>query len=194
MPDDVDLLTERVTRRIQLWSILIALAGLVLLYLSTPIDRAGYHKIGALLQESGAALFIAGVLAVIWELGGKRAFADEILAKADMSRDLAEAGVDSVAPSFRDSRVNWNKLFKNACRLDIFVAYGATWRNTQAERIEELLSDADAKLRIVLPDPEDSHIVDTLARRFGGMSNEDMKREIEVARAFFQHQKEKAKG
>jgi len=26
------------------------------------------------------------------------------------------------------------------------------------------------------------------------MSNEDMKREIEVARAFFQHQKEKAKG
>lgn len=173
MADDLSLLTERVNRRVQLWSILIAFAGLALLYFSSPIDRAGYHRSGVLLEESGAALFIAGVLAVVWELAGKRAFADEILAKANMARDLAEAGVDTVAASFKDQRINWNDLFKNACRLDIFVAYGATWRNTQAERIERLLSDG-GKLRIVLPDPEDSHVVDSLARRFG-MDTEDMK-------------------
>lgn len=193
MPDDVGLLTERVTLRVQLLSIVVALAGLILLYFSTPVDHAGYHKSGALLEETGAALFIAGILAVIWELRGKRAFADEILAKANMARDLAEAGVDSVVANFRDPRVNWINLFKNACRLDIFIAFGTTWRNTQAERIEELLSDKDAKLRIVLPDPDDTHIVDSLATRFR-MTKENVKRTIEEARAFFQHRKEKAKG
>ena len=106
MTDDLTLLKERVNLRVQLWSVLIALAGLGILFLSTPIEKAGYQKSGILLQEAGAALFIAGVLAVIWELAGKRAFADEILAKANMARDLAEAGVDTIVESFKDHRID----------------------------------------------------------------------------------------
>src|ERR1700688_4697803 len=193
MTDDLALLKERVNLRVGLWSILIALAGLGILLISTPIGKAGYARSGVLLEESGAALFIAGVLAVIWEWGGKRAFADEVLAKANMSRDLAEAGVDTIVMSFKDHRVDWDILFKNACRLDLFVAWGATWRNTQAEQIEKLLSDPDAKLRVVFPDPEVPHIRESLAARFT-MDGEAVKRMINEARDFFQHQKEKASG
>src|SRR5271170_6229103 len=136
---DLQLLAERVNRRVQLVSVLLAFLGIVGVFLSDPVGAAGYHKSSAFLAEGGAALFIAGVLAVVWELVGKRAFADEILATANMSRDLAEAGVEVVTDSFKDERVRWDLLFKNACRLDIFISYGHTWRNTQMERIDELL-------------------------------------------------------
>jgi hypothetical protein len=75
----------------------------------------------------------------------------------------------------------------------MFVAWGATWRNTQAEQIEKLLSDEDAKLRIALPDPEAPHVIESLATRFA-LDNEAIKRMIDEARDFFQHQKEKARG
>src|SRR2546430_14254593 len=117
---ELQLLAERVNRRVQLLSLLFVFIGIAGVFGSDPIRTAGYHKSAAFLAEGGAALFIAGVLAVIWELVGKRAFADEILAKANMSRDLAEAGVEVVTDSFKDERVRWDLLFKNAYRLDIF--------------------------------------------------------------------------
>jgi hypothetical protein len=129
----------------------------------------------------------------VWEKAGKRAFADEILAKANMSRDLAEAGIDVVSHSFKDERINWDQLFKNACRLDVFVAYGHTWRNTQSERIDRLLSDPRAMIRIVLPDPEDTEVVSGLSGRFE-MEPGVVKQEIEETRRFFERRLKKAKG
>jgi hypothetical protein len=193
MADDIILLKERVDRRIQLLSILIALLGLLMLYVSTPVHEAGYKRSGTLLEESGAAIFISGVLAVLWEKAGKRAFADEILAKANMSRDLAEAGIDVITHSFKDDRINWDQLFKNACRLDLFVAYGHSWRNTQSERIDRLLSDAAATIRVILPDPEDDEVVKNLSGRFE-MKPESVKQEIDETRKFFERRVKKAKG
>jgi len=193
MAEDVRLLTERVTLRVLLVSLLVAIIGFVLMYASQPVEKAGYLKTSTLLQESGAAIFIAGLLSVLWELGGKRAFADEILAKANMSRDLAEAGIDVVANSFKDERINWEQLFKNARRLDLFISYGHTWRNTQIERIEKLLSDEHAILRVILPDPDDERTMENLSHRFQ-MQPEELKHEIQEAMLFFEHRKKKSKG
>jgi hypothetical protein len=193
MWDEVRILKERVDLRIWLWSIGIALVGLVFVFYSTRLNEAEHHWTGALSQEGGAALFIAGVLSMLWERGGKRAFADEILAKANMARDLAEAGLVTMVDSFKDARIDWGSLFKNACRLDMFISWGATWRNTHAEQIEKLLSDEEARLRIVLPDPEDRHVVESLANRFQ-KDTEYVRRMIDEARGFFQHQKDKAEG
>src|SRR5438552_5745320 len=118
--DVVRLLTERVNLRIQLVSLVFVILGLGMMFLSLSVGGAGYHKTATLLEESGVAVFISGVLAVLWELAGKRAFADEVLAKANMSRDLADAGIDIVTSSFQDQHISWEQLFKNACRLDIF--------------------------------------------------------------------------
>ncbi|HET9408008.1 MAG TPA: hypothetical protein VFO39_12285 [Candidatus Sulfotelmatobacter sp.] len=190
---DLQLLAERVNRRVQLVSLLLVFVGIASVFLSDPVRTAGYHKWAAFFAEGGAALFIAGVLAVVWELVGKRAFADEILAKANMARDLAEAGVEVVTNSFKDERVRWELLFKNACRLDIFISYGHTWRNTQLERIDDLLSEPGSRLRVVLPDPDDEETMKALASRFN-MSTADVQHEIGDSKVFFEHRRKKAAG
>lgn len=98
-----------------------------------------------------------------------------------------------VTDSFKHERIQWDLLFKNACRLDVFISYGHTWRNTQLERIDELLSDATARLRVMLPDPDHKETMDILASRFN-MSVEDVQREIRDAKAFFEHRKKKSAG
>jgi hypothetical protein len=193
MADNLRLLVERVNLRIQLLSLLFVIVGFASMFASPSVEAAGYHKIAALLHEGGAALVISGALAALWELAGKRAFADEVLAKANMSRDLAEAGIDVVTYSFKDDRISWEQLFKNACRLDVFVSYAHTWRNTQVERIDKLLSDNSAVLRVVLPDPDDKGVLTSLADRFE-MQPEDVRRSIEEGKGFFEHRKRKAKG
>jgi hypothetical protein len=187
------LFIERVNLRSLLFSVIVAVLGFALMAISSPVDGAGYHKIAALLHEAGAALFISVALAALWDLAGKRAFADEILAKANMSRDLADAGIDMVTPSFRDERVNWEELFKCGYRLDLFVAYAHSWRNTQAERIGKLLANSDSKLRVVLPDPDDAEVLKALSVRFG-RKPEVVKQEIVDAQEFYEHRRENAKG
>lgn len=193
MANDLRLLTERVNLRVQLLSLVFAIVGIALMFVSPAVRDAGYHKSATLMEESGAALFISGVLAVLWELAGKRGFADEILAKANMSRDLAEAGIDVAVYSFKDERIRWDQLFKSACKLDLFVAYGHTWRNTHSEKIDKLLSDADAKIRVILPDPAAEELVLALSVRFQ-MDAEIVKQEIGEAIKFFERKRKKAKG
>jgi hypothetical protein len=190
--DHVRLLIERVNLRTLLVSIILAAVGLAALVASRSIDAGGYHKTGVLFQEGGAALFIAMVLAVVWEFAGKRAFADEILAKANMSRDLAEAGIKLATDSFKDERINWDELFRNGCRLDMFVAYASTWRNTQVERIEKFLSEEGARIRIILPDPDDTDVVEGLSKRFETVPD-DVRRLIGEAKAFFEYRERKRK-
>lgn len=132
-------------------------------------------------------------LLLLWDLVGKRAFADEILAKANMSRDLSEAGIEVVSGTFQNKRIVWDELFKNACKLDLFISYGHTWRNSQLERMDKMLSDSDTRIRVVLPDPEDPDVVSILSTRYR-LSKDDMKREITNSREFFEHRKKYAKG
>jgi len=193
MRNDLSLWVERVNLRTILYSLLVAALGIVLIVLSPIADERGYHKLGAIGKEGGSALVISVALAALWDLAGKRAFADEILAKANMSRDLADAGLEIITPSFKDDRISWQDLFKNACRLDLFVSYAHTWRNTQTERIEKLLADPAAKLRVVLPDLGDESVVTILSSRYE-MQPEIFKLEISSAIEFYERKAKKAKG
>lgn len=193
MADTIDLLKERVNLRTFIISFIAGIVGLVFLFLSRPVEQAGYHKLGSLSREGGAVLLASVALAFLWDVAGKRAFADEILAKANMSRDLADAGIGMVARSFQDKRIAWDELFKNACKLDIFISYGHTWRNSQLERIEKMLSDPDSRIRIVLPDPDDEEVARALCTRYV-FPPDKLKREIADAQEFFEHRKKNAKG
>jgi hypothetical protein len=184
---------ERVNLKMLLVSVLIAAIGLALIVLSEPISTYGYHKIGSVVREWGVLMFASVAIAVLWDVAGKRAFADEILAKANMSRDLADAGIDIVTKSFQDRRISWDDLFKNACKLDMFVAYAHTWRNTNIERMDSMLSDKDSRIRIILPDAADEDIVRLLALRFETQPA-NVKRDIYAAKEFFEHRKKRAKG
>jgi hypothetical protein len=193
MADQIRLLVERTNLRTILLAICFAIVGILTLGLSHHAGALEYHRTEAVLREAGAVLLISGVFTAIWEFAGKRAFADEVLAKAGMSRDLADAGIEIVCKSFQDERVRWDLLFKNACKLDIFVAYASTWRNTQIQRIDKLLSEADARLRVILPDPQSNEVMQILATRFES-TPERIREEVNEAKEFFLHRKSKGKG
>jgi hypothetical protein len=191
--NDLSLLKERLNLRTVLCSFIVGAFGFFLLYLSRPIDDSGYHRTSSLFREGGAVLVATVAIALLWDWVGKRAFADEILAKTNMSRDLSEAGIEIVSSSFQDKRIVWEELFKNACKLDLFISYGHTWRNSQIERIDKLLSDPDARIRVVFPDPDDADVVTALSTRYG-LASDDLKKAILDAKSFFEYRKSRAKG
>jgi hypothetical protein len=97
---------------------------------------------------------------------GRRAFLDEVLAKVSMSKELTFAGIAKVSDSFHDADIDWNGLFSSTSRLDVFFSYGHTWRGTHSAKLRDLASKSGAKIRVVLPDPDNAMVVGELARRF----------------------------
>jgi hypothetical protein len=159
-------LPQRVTN---LTSFLVAagfvVAGIAFLALAS-LEYAPRHIwLPSLLGQVGGLLVATGLITVSWELFGKRAFAEEVFSKAQLRADLASSGLERVHDSYLED-VEWASLFENSRSLDIVVAYASTWRNTHRNRLESLVAQEGAKLRVFLPDPHDDQTMSVLARRF----------------------------
>jgi hypothetical protein len=68
---------------------------------------------------------------------------------------------------------DWDALFSGAEKVDIFVAYGRTWRNTHLPQLKEVVSNSKARLQVFLPDPQDMNTISILADRFS-MKRDDL--------------------
>jgi hypothetical protein len=119
----------------------------------------------ALLGQAGGLVLATGLLTVAWDLFGRRAFADEVLAKAGLSADVARAGIVRVTNQYL-AEVEWMSLFRDVSKLDIVVAYAATWRNTHRASLQQVARRSDSRIRVFLPDPDDVQTVAVLAERF----------------------------
>jgi hypothetical protein len=192
MADNLKLFAERVNYRALLMLVPITAAGTGFLFWSQ-FSEAWHHPIRAVvLREIGVLLFATVALTLVWDLVGKRAFADEILAKANMSRDLADAGIDVFTSDFRDNRIPWPELFKCSNKLDIFVSYASTWRNIHLSEIERLLSRQDGHIRVILSDPTNEDLLASLAKRFG-KEKDFLKKQIEESIAFWRERNQQSK-
>jgi len=128
-------------------------------------------------------LIVAILLGGVWELVGKRAFAREVLETARTSADIETAGVTRIGTNYL-ADPDWAHLFSSVQELDIFVAYGATWRNAHLAQLNQLASQPRGRIRVFLPDPEDARTVSTLATRFG-YAEDDLRNRIEETRTSF---------
>jgi hypothetical protein len=152
------------------WAIILALVAVVvaggLFWISSNNE---WFKDSAPLQATlnqVAGLIIAtGLLSVGWELVGKRHFAAEVLAKAQLSAEVVDAGILRITDQYLDD-IEWSELFDGVSKLDIAVAYGRTWRNTHAERLRAVSRRKGTRIRVFLPDPEDAMTMQVLAHRF----------------------------
>jgi hypothetical protein len=133
-------------------------------------------------RDFGSLLIASVTVALLWELYAKRAFIDELLsqgrasindliARTILARELQEAGLRAFTTDFAH-QVKWLDLFMGARRVDLFFSYARSWMNTNNEQLRKLATRADARIRVVLPDPENDQIVSELARRFGKSSDE----------------------
>lgn len=184
---DVRPLKERVNLRVALTVVLTGSAGIAALILSA---QGGwwerYEVWQTLLRELGALLLVTVIITILWDLVGKRAFLDEVCAKARVSAEIRLAGISSVTTSYNLSEIDWGSLFKNVKKLDLFFSYARTWRNTHLQELKRLAASKGARIRVVLPDPGDDLTVRDLARRFDCSTTELVSR-IEEAAAFFRN-------
>jgi hypothetical protein len=158
-----------------------AVAGLVLLFVSG-LDRLPL-PVAAFLGQLGGLLAATGLITIAWDLVGRRAFAQEVLAKAQLSAEVTESGLTRVTDQYLEL-VQWDALFRDVHHLDIVVAYASTWRNSHRSRLDLVAGDPSKTVRVFLPDPRDEMTVRVLADRFS-MAPDVLRTRIDEAIADF---------
>lgn len=137
----------------------------------------------ALVNALGGTLIAAIALGLLWELAGKRSFAQEILEQARISTDVDAAGLVRIGTNYVEDP-DWDVYFANVMRLDIVVAYARTWRNQHLARLRAMAARSGARIHVYLPDPEDTIAIAALAAKFGS-TPEQLGTNIEETRQEF---------
>ncbi len=75
-------------------------------------------------------------------------------------------------------------MLKNPREIEIMVAYAGTWASHLQIRLKQLAEHGTTKVKIILPDPEDSATIEELARRFES-SREKLLHKIEETVAIY---------
>lgn len=142
------------------------LVGVGLLYVGGHDAWWKHHHPWQIVINGLAGFFVVSFgLGTIWQLVGKRAFAREILETASAITNFEAAGITRIGTNYTELP-DWGALFADATKVDIFVAYGRTWRNTNLTHLRAFAARPNTKLRVFLPDPDDDFTMERLSRRF----------------------------
>lgn len=162
-------------------ALVLILVGVLLLVLGANLDP-GWRA--ALAYNVGSFIVASVVLALIWQFWQVRGFLDDMFKEARIADTLKRARITHFFTSFHDP-VPWDDLFAGSKSLDILFAYAHTWRNTHRTRLERLLRSSDAKLNIVLPDPDNEVVMAEMALRFG-YTPDGLKERVHEAKQYFE--------
>jgi hypothetical protein len=160
------LYSERTSLRSIILALLALIIGIVLLLLSE--NRQQIKDISwlqAILRDLGALLVSTVTIATLWELAAKRAFLTELMSKAKLAEDIRSSGIVNLTDDFY-GEIDWKKMFKSVKKMDIFFAYGHTWRGTNASELKDLAKRSDVRIRVVLPDFNNEQLMHELGKRF----------------------------
>jgi len=118
------LLQEIVSLRTVLIVVLFGILGTsLLIFVSAKTEWSEKHQIATiLLTQLGSLLIVTTTITIGWELVGKRAFAEEVLEKANLSRELAEAGITKVFGSFHEREIDWIEFLKLPAKLTCYFS------------------------------------------------------------------------
>ena len=174
-------LKERTNLRTILVAVFLLLIGIILLVLSESaewISKTGWIK--AVVSNLGGLLVATVSITLLWELFSKRAFVDELLQHAGLAEDIRSLGL--IGLSVNPLRgPNFSKLIRTTSRLDIFVCYANTWRASYEEDLKILAKKNGAKIRLIVPNPDNSKVMSELAHRFNVADHNLMRDKINLA-------------
>jgi len=141
--------------------------GVGILVIASAVDWVASNPgLQGVLNNVGGAVIASVALIVLWELRGKRSFSREILETAQYAADIESSGVTRIGTNYLKDP-DWDALFADVEKLDIFFAYGRTWRNSNLDNLREIASKKRGRLRVFLPDPSHNETIAVLAERFG---------------------------
>jgi len=173
---------ENTNLRTIIIAILVFGLGLALLYAADNwiISSPSFQTV---VRNLGGLLIATVTVTILWELAAKRAFVSELMATARLAEDVRSAGISKIPGDFL-KEIDWAEWLGKVHKLDILFVYGRTWRGMHDHELRALAARKGARVRIVLPDPEDEIIVSELARR-NDTKPEIVRQEITQAAADF---------
>ncbi len=167
-------------------AILVALAGLGLIICARTLPVLAVHStIQMILKDVGSVMLASVAIGVIWDRIMRRSFLDEVFATANLGEDIRKSGLSRVYSDF-DTQVNWDHLFRDTTRFDMFIAYGLFVRHLLRPYLERVAANSQSSVKIVLPDPGNEMLVAELSRRFGRTKEEIIIGITEAAEEFNQ--------
>jgi hypothetical protein len=173
------------TLKVLLVCISTAVLGAGLIYLGGAFPHYWKTHAGtdALVDNLGALLVISVALGLLWELLLKRSFARELLETVNSANDLDRAGIIGIGIQSLQGQ-GWDDLFRKVTELDIFVAYGNTWRNTHLSQLQDLAKRRNARVNVYLADPNDDLTMKVIATRTSLSTKEVQQKIIEAKKGF----------
>lgn len=166
--------------------------GIFCLYISGIASFAKHSPVWqVVISQLGGLLVVTGGISMLWDLKGRRDFADEVLAKAQVAADIRSSGLQRLSMQWLED-VAWANMFHTAREVDVFVSYGTSWRNFHWARLQEFSRVSHNKLRVYLPHPDDPATISVLAQRYASTSERIVQQITDAARAFAGLRKEGA--
>jgi hypothetical protein len=148
------------------WALTIALVGFGFLWMAANLEFFCYHKGLQSISHSLAGFLITSVaIGLVLQLYGKRAFLKDILGQTQLSEDVRAAGLLRIGMDYV-REVDWENMFKTVKKLDIFFAYGRSWRRDNGEHLASAAKRGGLQVRVVLPNPDKGEVVSQLAVQF----------------------------
>lgn len=181
------IIKERTTLRM----IFVVVCCLIVSYILSLVTSVWFatmnHYAKLAIDGIGSVIGFSAAATLLWDLFVKRAFVDEILEKAKLSRDIEASGLLQITDSFHHD-IDWDHLIKTSSKIDIFFAYGNTWRNAHIDALRQAVNKPGNKIRVILPDPTNEQVVLNLSLRFNYSVTQITER-INDAKTFFENMK-----
>ena len=117
---------------------------------------------------------------MVFEFGQKRWFVDEVF---PVFRNWQQSGLTQATLNFQDESIDWKKLFQESTKLRLVVWYAETWRHSKVQHLREF-KEQNKSLEVILPDHEDSALMEHLARRLGKEVDETKARVVDAQNDF----------
>ena len=164
MSDRTRLYRERTLLRTVAVSLGVVVLGIVLLLTSRSLQvDSVWHSIT---RDLGSLMVATVCVALLWELAAKRSLLSELLAVTQLAERIERTGVVGLADHWYND-IPWSRLFGATEDVDIFLAYGVSWRGVLGEEIARFGARSGTRCRVVLPDPDDPIVVAAVACQFG---------------------------
>lgn len=157
---------ERTTLRTFLLALGVCAVGIALLALAHSWSFLAVHPgVQTIVKDVGSLLVATVTLALLWELFARRAFLEELLSETKLVDELRTTGLAGISAKWH-GQIDWPALFNSSRSLDLFFAYGGTWRNTYIGDLRRFVEKPDTRATVVLADPDDERLLQDLGRRF----------------------------
>ena len=175
----------KITNRNVLTIIISAIVVLAILtinyYVLNGIQNDAVRILSITFMSTVATVILANVL---WEVIARESFSKYLLNQVKISENIAQSGIDTVYVDFKE--IDWKTELAKTNSFTAAFIYAYSWRSNNDTSIKTFAKKRSKrrKMRIIVPDPENSNIMTDLDRRFN-FENGETRRRIEDCISYY---------